>query len=227
MIKNNIEKIIRDIEEIKGQAYEDAGVTIVAASKMQDEDKISQAIDAGIRDLGENKVQEFKSKYDTFKDRANFHLIGSLQSNKVKDILGRVKLVHSLDRESLLHSIEKRAKKEGLVQDVLVQVNVAKETTKSGVYVEDLKDLLDKVEACQCVRVRGLMTMAPHYEDPEDTRWVFAEMKKIFDDIATIPYNNTNMEYLSMGMSHDYKIALECGSNMIRIGSDIFGTRNY
>ncbi len=227
MIKENVEQVIKDIEDITGKSYEDSGVTIVAATKMQEEKEIKELIDAGIINIGENKVQEFKKKYDSFKDISELHFIGNLQSNKAKDVLGKVKLIHSLDRKSLLKTMEKRAKKEGINQDVLVQVNVSKEDTKSGVYVEDLKEFLSLIEKCEYIHAKGLMTMAPHYDNPEDTKWVFEKLKEIFDELAAMKYNNVDMLYLSMGMSHDYKVALECGSNMIRVGTAIFGERQY
>lgn len=227
MIKDNIQKIINDIEEIKKTSFSSSGVTIIAASKMQDELAIEKALEAGIKDLGENKVQEFKEKYDIFKDRANFHQIGSLQSNKAKDVLGKVKLIHSLDRMSLLKTIEKRAIRDDLYQDCLLQVNVAKEDTKSGFYLEEVDEFLDQIETCERVKLKGLMTMAPYYDNHEDARWVFDKLKEKFDEIKDKSYDNISMEYLSMGMSHDYKEALKSGSNMIRIGTAIFGKRNY
>lgn len=227
MIQDNVEKIFKDIEDITGKPYDQAGVTLLAATKMQSVEKIEQALQAGITDIGENKVQEMLGKYDALKDQADFHMIGSLQSNKVKDVISKVKLIHSLDRMSLLKELEKRCKREGIVQDCLIQVNVSKEDTKSGVYLEDIDEFLDEIEKRDHVRVKGLMTMAPHYEDPEECRWVFEALKKLFDEISTMKYNNISMEYLSMGMTHDYKVALESGANIIRIGSAIFGKRHY
>ncbi|MDO5718548.1 MAG: YggS family pyridoxal phosphate-dependent enzyme [Tissierellia bacterium] len=227
MIKDRIDDIREVISEIKGQAFEDSGVTLIAVSKNKTVDDIREAMEAGITDIGENKVQELCQKMDEIGDNLNYHMIGNLQSNKVKDIVGRVKLIHSVDRKSLVKEIEKRCKREGIVQDVLVQVNISKEDTKSGVYVEDLKELLDFIETKEHIKVRGLMTMAPYYDNPDDAAWVFAKLKEIFEDIKTMNYNNIEMEYLSMGMSHDYKIALENGANMIRVGSYIFGERVY
>lgn len=227
MIKDNIQKIIDDIEKIKKTSFSASGVTIVAASKMQDNRAIEEALEAGIKDFGENRVQEFKIKYDIFKDRADFHQIGSLQSNKAKDVLGKVKLIHSLDRLSLLRTLEKRALRDDLYQDCLIQINVAKEDTKSGFFMEEVDEFLDQIEECERIRVKGLMTMAPHYDDPEETRWVFDRLKEKFDEIKDKSYDNISMDYLSMGMSHDYKEAIKSGSNMIRIGTGIFGKRNY
>ena len=227
MIVENIKRLISDIEEITKCNFEESGVTIIAVTKLNPVESIKIAIEAGISDIGENKVQELVPKMDEIGEIVNYHMIGNLQSNKVKDVVGRVKLIQSVDRISLIKEIEKRCKQRNIVQDVLIQVNVSKEDTKSGVYVEDLKELLEYIEKCEHIRVKGLMTMAPHYENPEDTAWVFKKLKEIFEDIKTLNYNNIKMEYLSMGMSHDYKYALENGSNMIRIGTDIFGDRNY
>ncbi len=227
MIKENIKRLISDIEEITKCNLEESGVTIIAVTKLNPVESIKIAIESGISDIGENKVQELVPKMDEIGEIVNYHMIGNLQSNKVKDVVGRVKLIQSVDRISLIKEIEKRCKQRNIVQDVLIQVNVSKEDTKSGVYVEDLKELLEHIEKCEYIRVKGLMTMAPHYENPEDTAWVFKKLKEIFEDIKTLNYNNIKMEYLSMGMSHDYKYALENGSNMIRIGTDIFGDRNY
>lgn len=227
MIKENIDKIRNDIETIRDKGFSDSGVKIVAASKLQDSQKIYDAIKYGIEDIGENRVQEFKPKYEEFQGLVNFHLIGSLQTNKSKDVVGKAKLIHSMDRPSLLKEIEKRSSMIDHVQEVLLQINISKEDTKSGLYVDEIDDFIGLVEKCKYVRVKGLMTMAPHYDNPEETRWVFTELKHIFDELSKIEYNNIDMEYLSMGMTHDYKIALECGSNMIRIGSGIFGERVY
>lgn len=227
MIKENIESVKNVIERIKGCDFEDSGVTLIAVTKQKPVTDIKEAIESGIENIGENKVQELVPKMDEIGDGVNYHMIGHLQSNKVKDIIGRVRLIHSVDRKSLVKEIEKRCKAENITQDVLIQVNVSKEDTKSGIYVEDLKEFLDYIDGFEHIKVKGLMTMAPHYENPEDTAWVFKKLKEIFEDIKSINYNNIKMEYLSMGMSHDYEVALENGSNMIRIGSYLFGDRIY
>ncbi len=171
-----------------------------------------EAIEDGITDIGENKVQEIERKYNDLGPIVNYHMIGSLQSNKVKDVIDKVCLIHSLDRKSLLKEINKRGRQEDKVINCLIQMNISKEETKSGVYEEDLEEFLKLVENYEYVRVQGLMTMAPHADNPEDIRWVFTKMKK---------------KYLSMGMSNDYNIAIEEGSNMVRVGTKIFGKRDY
>lgn len=155
------------------------------------------------------------------------HMIGSLQTNKVKYIIDKVKLIHSLDRMSLAKEINKRAKSINRVMDVLVQVNISGEETKSGLKREEVLDFLKQIENLDNIRVKGLMTMAPHYEDPEDTRYVFRSLKELFEKIKKEQIKNVEMEYLSMGMTNDYKIAIEEGSNMVRIGTAIFGKRDY
>lgn len=228
MIRDNIELVRKSIEDITKKPYEDSGVLLLAVTKQKPVSAIVEAKKAGITDIGENKVQELVSKMDELGDNyINYHQIGYLQTNKVKYIIGRVKLIHSVDRLALLDKINDRAKQLNLVQDVLIQVNIAKEDSKSGIYVEDLKELLDLADKMESIRVKGLMVIAPFFEDPELTRPIFTKAKEIFEDIKNIHYNNIRMEYLSMGMSHDYKIALECGANIVRVGSTIFGNRKY
>lgn len=228
MIRDNIELVRKSIEDITKKPYEDSGVLLLAVTKQKPVSAIVEAKEAGITDIGENKVQELVSKMDELGDNyINYHQIGYLQTNKVKYIIGRVKLIHSVDRLALLDKINDRAKQLNLVQDVLIQVNIAKEDSKSGIYVEDLKELLDLADKMESIRVKGLMVIAPFFEDPELTRPIFTKAKEIFEDIKNIHYNNIRMEYLSMGMSHDYKIALECGANIVRVGSTIFGNRKY
>ncbi len=155
------------------------------------------------------------------------HMIGSLQTNKVRFIIDSVKMIHSLDRMSLAKEINKRAKKIDRVMDVLVQVNVSGEETKSGFAPGEVIDFLKSIEDYDHIKIKGLMTMAPHYEDPEDTRYVFRELKELFEEIKKEDIKNVDMQYLSMGMSNDFEVALEEGSNMIRVGTAIFGARDY
>lgn len=227
MIKENILEVKASIENLLGKSYEESDVTLIAVSKMHTCDEIKEAVEAGITIVGENKVQELLTKMDELGDIVDYHLIGHLQTNKVKDVVGRVKLIHSLDRESLLKEIDKRAGQKDIVQDVLIQLNISKEDTKGGIYPEDLEEFLEKVSKCGNIRVMGLMTMAPFSENPEEISWVFEKAKEIFDCLKTIDYNNINMHYLSMGMSGDYLTAISCGSNMVRVGTKIFGKRNY
>ena len=189
-------------------------------------DTINEAIDFGITDIGENRVQELTKKIDLIGDRVNYHLIGHLQTNKVKYIIDKVKLIHSLDRISLAKELDKRAKQNDLIINTLVQVNVAEEDTKFGLEVSQVLPFIEQVLAYDNIRIRGLMTMAPYTDDEVLLRKVFRTMYELKEKILSQDYENLSMDYLSMGMTNDYKIALEEGSNMIRVGSGIFGERN-
>jgi pyridoxal phosphate enzyme (YggS family) len=199
---------------------------LVAVTKTVDVDTINEAIDFGITDIGENRVQELTKKIDLIGDRVNYHLIGHLQTNKVKYIIDKVKLIHSLDRISLAKELDKRAKQNDLIINTLVQVNVAEEDTKFGLEVSQVLPFIEQVLAYDSIRIRGLMTMAPYTDDEVLLRKVFRTMYELKEKILSQDYENLSMDYLSMGMTNDYKIALEEGSNMIRVGSGIFGERN-
>ncbi len=190
-------------------------------------DKINEAISLGIKDIGENRVQELTKKYDIIGDNVNYHLIGHLQSNKVKYIIDKVELIHSLDRMSLAKELDKRAKQNNLVIDTLVQVNVAEEDSKFGLKMEEVIPFIEEISKYKNIKIRGLMTIAPYAENPEDIRWVFRDLRKLSQTIQDKGYEHVNMEILSMGMTNDYIVAIEEGSNMVRIGTGLFGKRNY
>ena len=190
-------------------------------------DKINEAISLGIKDIGENRVQELTKKYDIIGDNVNYHLIGHLQSNKVKYIIDKVELIHSLDRMSLAKELDKRAKQNNLVIDTLVQVNVAEEDSKFGLKMEEVIPFIEEISKYKNIKIRGLMTIAPYAENPEDIRWVFRDLRKLSQTIQDKGYEHANMEILSMGMTNDYIVAIEEGSNMVRIGTGLFGKRNY
>ena len=196
-------------------------------SKTIDLDRINEAIGSGISDIGENKVQELTGKLDELEGKVNFHMIGHLQSNKVKYIINRVKLIHSLDRMSLVKEIDKRAKKMGINVDTLVQVNVAEEESKFGLKVEEVIPFIEKVLNYSNINIRGLMTIAPHVDDEIQLRKIFRTMVGLKEKIIQENYKELSMDYLSMGMTNDYEIAIEEGSNMVRVGTAIFGERNY
>lgn len=226
-IAHNLERIEKRIASscaVYGHARED--ITLVAVTKTVEEDRIREAIRCGVKHVGENRVQEMLSKYDSY-EGADVHLIGQLQSNKVRNLPGKVSLIHSVDRLSLLKELERIGKREEFVFQCLIELNIAEEASKAGASIEDLDRLLDYVETCEFVKVRGLMTIAPFVDDPETIRPVFRTMREIFDKLSKVGYNNSKMDFLSMGMSGDYAVALEEGSNMIRIGSAIFGERIY
>lgn len=229
---DNIQLNIANIkEEIKqtchkcGRNPED--ITLIAVTKTVDPERINYAVDCGVPNLGENKVQEIMDKYDAVSKNVNWHLIGHLQTNKVKYIIDKVSLIHSVDSTKLAEEISNRAKKNNITKDVLVQVNVAEEETKFGIGLEDAVNFVISVSEFDNIRVKGLMTIAPYMEDPEGVRPVFRQLKQKFDELAQMNLPNTEMKYLSMGMSNDYTIAIEEGANMIRVGTAIFGKRNY
>lgn len=227
-ISENIDIIENEIKKIcdeKKRNYEE--VTLIAVTKTIDIPRIKEAIALGVNDIGENKVQEIMDKYENLKELANFHLIGHLQSNKVKYIIDKVKLIHSVDSLSLMEEINKRAKKTDIIVNILIQINVAGEDSKFGIELEDAEGFIGYASKLSNINVQGLMTIAPYYEDPEMTRPVFRALKKKFDELSGIDYANVEMKYLSMGMTNDYKVAMEEGSNMIRVGTGIFGKRIY
>lgn len=166
-------------------------------------------------------------KYDIIGNDVNYHLIGHLQSNKVKYIIDKVELIHSLDRMSLAKELDKRAKQSNLVVDALIQVNVAEEASKFGLRVDEVIPFIERIQKYENINIRGLMTIAPYAEDPEDVRWVFRDLRELSNTIAQKNYTHVNMEILSMGMTNDYIIAIEEGSNMIRVGTGLFGKRKY
>ncbi|RHM56807.1 YggS family pyridoxal phosphate-dependent enzyme [Mitsuokella sp. AF33-22] len=204
-----------------------APVKLVAVTKNHDVAAMREAIDAGVTDIGENRIQEAKSKFDVLERDVMWHLIGHLQTNKARQAVKYFSLIHSVDSEHLARALDHEAGKLGKLQDVLVQVNLAKEASKSGVYKEDLRPLLDLVDELPNLRLRGLMCIAPNYENVEDCRPLFHEMYEIFQQVKEIPFKTANISYLSMGMTHDYTIAVEEGANIVRVGTAIFGPRQY
>lgn len=196
-------------------------------TKTVDVETINKAIELGITDIGENRVQELEKKIDAIGDNVNYHLIGHLQTNKVRNIIDKVKLIHSLDRMSLVKELDKRAKMNDLTIDTLVQVNVAEEDSKFGLEVNQVLPFIEEVLKFDNIKIKGLMTIAPYTDDQILLRDIFRTMYKLKEKILNAKYENLSMDYLSMGMTNDYKIAIEEGSNMIRVGSGIFGERNY
>lgn len=227
-IRENIDAVNR----IKGEAAVKSGrkaedVLLCAVTKTRTADEINEAIDAGITDIGENKVQEIMDKFDSVKP-VRWHLIGHLQTNKVKYIIDKVSMIHSVDSLHLAQEIDKRAAQHGITMDILIQVNSAQEESKFGISTDEtegmIRDILDK---CPNIRIRGLMCIAPFAENPEDVRVYFAQVKKLYDEYRSIEHKNLDFKYLSMGMSHDYEVAILEGSNLIRVGTAIFGERDY
>lgn len=228
----SIQTNIEYIQELKGKAAVKSGrnpedVLLIAVTKLHGPDEMNEAIDAGITDIGENKVQEIMDKYDRVKP-VRWHLIGHLQTNKVKYIIDKVCMIHSVDSLKLAKEIDKRAAQHGLVMDILVQVNSAEEESKFGITTAETDQLIaDIAEQCPNIRIKGLMCIAPFEDNPEDVREYFAEVKKIYDKYVNVKTERLDFQYLSMGMTHDFEVAIEEGSNMIRVGTAIFGYRDY
>jgi pyridoxal phosphate enzyme (YggS family) len=214
-----VRRQVADAADIVGRSPE--GVTIVAVTKTVGVEDIRSALVAGVSEFGENRVQEFLGKYGLFPD-ANWHFIGSLQTNKVKDVVGRAHLIHSVDSLHLLAEIGKRSEMAGVVQPVLLQVNVAEEESKHGFACLDVREALVEASHLPGVAVRGLMTMAP-FGRAEDARWVFRELRELRDSLREMPLNGVELSELSMGMSNDFRVAVEEGSTIVRVGRAIFG----
>ena len=211
--------------ERSGRAGDD--VLLVAVTKLHSAEEINEAIDCGITDIGENKVQEIMDKYDHVKP-VRWHLIGHLQTNKVKYIIDKVCMIHSVDSLHLAQEINKRAEQHGLTMDILIQVNSAMEESKFGITTGQTGELIRQIlDTCPHVCIRGLMCIAPFEENPEDARVYFAEVKKLYDEYGRIEHERLDFKYLSMGMSNDFEVAIEAGSNLIRVGTLIFGARDY
>lgn len=227
-LKKNIEAVLSKVKyaaTVSNRESKDIG--LIAVTKTVDVDTIKEAIDYGILHIGENKVQELVKKYDQIGKAVKWHLIGHLQRNKVRHIIDKVDLIHSLDSYRLAKEIDKRAKNIDRIVECLLQVNVSGEKTKYGVSPDEVDHILREISPLHNVQVVGLMTMAPHVEDKEKTRQYFRALKNIFDQVAEKDLPNVKMKYLSMGMSNDFEIAVEEGANFIRVGTSIFGERDY
>ncbi len=219
---------IGDIRRRIAKACPEGGVTLVAATKMNDAQRVREAIAAGVDACGENKVQEFLEKdAQGAYEGCSRHFIGHLQRNKVNKIVGRVDLIQSVDSIELLQLIDRRALALGIVQDILIEISIAGEEQKSGISPEELPSLLAFASECRGLRVRGLMCVPPIQENSGENRPYFARMKQLFVDNSEKKYDNVSMDFLSMGMTDDYLDAINEGANMVRIGSAIFGARNY
>ncbi len=219
-----VERRITAAAEKSGRKRED--ITLIAVTKTHGPDMMNEAINLGVTDIGENKPQEVRDKYGDVLP-AKWHLIGHLQTNKVKYIIDKVCLIHSVDSIKLMDEIERQAEKHGLDMDILIQVNISGEETKSGVSADEVEELLIHAGTLNHVKVKGLMTIAPKTDNPVTNILHFDNIRQLFVDITQKKYDNVNMLYLSMGMSGDYETAIECGANMVRVGSAIFGERDY
>lgn len=225
-IQQNLQRVRDLIEQSVGKVGRDSeSVKLVAVTKTQPVENIQQVVDEGIIDLGENRVQELVEKFGEIKGQVRWHLIGYLQTNKVRQIVDKVYLIHSLDRLALAEEIDFRARQRGIICQVLVQVNVSGEESKHGISPEEAAGFVTQLAGLPNLRVCGLMTMAPFYADPETTRGVFAGLSQLAKKIDQLNIEGVSMEWLSMGMSNDFQVAIEEGATMIRIGSDIFNPR--
>ncbi|MDD7332978.1 MAG: YggS family pyridoxal phosphate-dependent enzyme [Lachnospiraceae bacterium] len=202
-------------------------VTLIAVSKTKPVEMLQTIYDAGSRDFGENKVQEMCDKIEQLPTDIRWHMIGHLQTNKVKYIVGRVSLIHSVDSLHLAQEIEKQAAKLDVIVPILIEVNIAEEESKFGIHKEETISLVREVAALPHIRIQGLMTIAPYVENPEDNRAYFRGIKQLSVDIARENIDNVSMDCLSMGMTGDYEVAIEEGATMVRVGTGIFGERNY
>ena len=210
----------------KGCGRDEESVRLIAVTKTYGADLINEAIDAGVRDIGENRVQEILEKYDSVKS-VRWHLIGHLQKNKVKYIIDKVELIHSVDSYELAHEIDRQAAKIGKVQRILIQVNVSGEESKFGICSSECEELCRRIAELEHVKIEGLMTIAPFVEDTEVLKSVFGGLRQISLDISAKKIDTVDMSELSMGMTHDYPTAIECGATMVRVGTGIFGARDY
>ena len=228
MLAENLQQVNANIEKAcaaVGRAPSE--ITLVAVSKTKPVSMLQEAYDAGARVFGENKVQEIMDKYDQLPSDIQWHMIGHLQRNKVKYIIDKVAMIHSVDSLRLAQTIEQEAAKKELVMPILLEVNVAEEDTKFGLKVEEVLPLLEQTSSFSHIQVKGLMTIAPFVENPEENREVFRTLKKLSVDIAAKNINNVTMSVLSMGMTGDYMVAVQEGATMVRVGTGIFGARNY
>ena len=216
-INESCNKINRDPNE----------VTLIAVSKTKPVEMLKEAYDAGARVFGENKVQEIVDKYDQMPSDVKWHMIGHLQRNKVKYIVDKVAMIHSVDSLRLAETIEKEAAKKAVIVPILIEVNVAQEESKFGLKPEEVLPLIEQIADFSHIRIKGLMTIAPYVDNAEENREIFRELKKLSVDIAAKNINNVTMSVLSMGMTGDYMVAVQEGATMVRVGTGIFGARNY
>lgn len=221
MIEEKVKKILSEVPE-----YNPLGekVTVVAAVKMQTVDDINRAISAGIDNIGDNHVQEFKEKYDGICGNPRRHFIGHLQTNKIKYLLGKVDLYHSIDRFNLAEELSKKSAGANLTSNILIQINIGNEETKGGFTLQEAEEAYCKIKALPALKVEGLMAMLPFDADERKLICLAAQMREIYDNLRAY---DGNFKYLSMGMSGDWRICVQAGSNMIRLGSSLFGARNY
>ena len=229
----DLQENLQQVEANICKACENAGrkrsdVTLIAVSKTKPIEMLQTVYDLGPRDFGENKVQEMCEKMEVLPKDIRWHMIGHLQTNKVKYIIDKVSMIHSVDSYKLAAEIDKRAAGKGITMDILIQVNSAQEDSKFGITTDETEGLIREIlDNCENVRIRGLMCIAPYADDPEDIKVYFDQVKEQYDKFGKIEHPRLDFRYLSMGMSHDFQVAIEAGSNLVRVGSAIFGERDY
>ncbi|OUQ66072.1 YggS family pyridoxal phosphate enzyme [Eubacterium sp. An11] len=227
-LEENLAKVKENIKAACERAGRDAGeVTLVAVSKMKPLEDIETLLKVGQLEYGENYVQELCEKEEHVSRPVHWHMIGHLQTNKVKYIIDKVVLIHSVDSVHLAKQIEKEAAKKNITAQILLQVNVAEEDTKFGMDTDEVLRMAEEISQFPHVHIRGLMTSAPFVEDPEENRCYFRKLHKLFVDIGEKNIDNVTMDILSMGMTNDYEVAIEEGATMVRVGTGIFGERDY
>lgn len=227
MVKENLAITEERIKAVCERAGRKPGsVTLIAVSKTKPVRLIEEAYEFGIREFGENKAQEMKEKYDMLPKNISWHFIGHLQTNKIKYVVGRACLIHSVDSLHLAEEIEAYCEKKGLDADILIEVNVAQEETKSGIKLEETQKLVEDIAELPNVHIKGLMTIAPFVENAENNRMIFRALRDLSVDIDKKNIDNVSMNILSMGMTNDYEVAIEEGATHVRVGTAIFGERN-
>ncbi len=228
MIGTNYKEVLEIVHDTARNAKRDCDeVTLIAVSKTKPVELLEQAYQAGARDFGENKVQEIIAKYDKLPSDIRWHMIGHLQTNKVKYIADKIYMIHSVESEKLAKEISKEAQKAGRVIPILIEVNIAKEESKYGIMKEDCENFIRSIHNLPGITIKGLMTLAPFVENGEENREYFKALKQLSVDIMQKNIDNVTMDFLSMGMSGDYKTAIEEGANLVRVGTRIFGERDY
>ena len=228
MLTKNLQDVECKIQEAckkAGRAREE--ITLIAVSKTKPVSMLQDAYDLGIRNFGENKVQEMSEKYPQMPEDIKWHLIGHLQTNKVKQVIDKATLIHSVDSVRLAEVIEKEAAKKDIIVNILIEVNVAEEESKFGMKVDDVLPAIETIATFPHIHIQGLMTIAPFVENPEENRSVFARLQKLSVDIRSKNIDNVSVDILSMGMTNDYQVAIEEGATMVRVGTGIFGAREY
>ena len=228
-IQQNVARARANIAEAAKRAgKQPEDILLVAATKMNDAERVRAAVEAGIDVCGENRVQELLGKYEEHAyDGCPLHFIGTLQSNKVKYLIGKVSMIESVSSIKLAKVIDKEARKAGIVQDILLEVNIGREEAKLGIDPDELEQVLVQIAEMENLRIRGLMSIPPKPDEKTENTYYFDRMYQLFIDISAKKYDNVSMDYLSMGMSADYEAAISCGANIVRLGTNLFGARHY